>query len=443
MSPADPLPAPGASPVRRAYRPAEERFVGGVAAGLARHLDVPVLWVRIGFVVATWFDGAGVVAYLLLWGFLPLRRPEASPGLESASRRGLRTPRDGGRVPEAAQAAAVLAVGAGVVLLLNGTGRLGGSLLLPLLVVVVGVAVVWRQIDDASWQSWLTRTSGSGFVLRVAAGAALVAVGVLVLVTQERGLSGVRDLGVALAVAVVGLLLLLGPWVLSLVSDLGSERRERIRSQERADVAAHLHDSVLQTLALLQKNADDPAAVATLARRQERELRAWLYGEETSSAGSLAAALRDVRAEVEQTHRLPVELVVVGDTALDGDAGAGLVALVRATREAVVNAAKHAGVDHVDVYAEVGSQAVEVFVRDRGVGFDLDAVADDRMGVRSSIVGRMERHGGTARVSSTPGEGTEVALTMPLPTSAPSTPPPAPEPAAPAPDVAPAEETPR
>ncbi|MCX6407362.1 MAG: PspC domain-containing protein [Propionibacteriales bacterium] len=395
-------------PVRRAYRPAEHRLGGGVAAGVAEHLGVPVLWVRVGFVVATWFNGAGVLAYLLLWRFLPLRGPDLSPGLEAATRRGLRVPGRPGGV-EVVQTLAVLAVGVGVLLLVQGGARPGGSMLLPLLVVVGGIAVVWRQLDDAAWQSWFTRTSGGGFVLRVAAGLGLVAFGVLYLLTQERGLSAVRDLGLALLVAVVGLLLLLGPWVVSLVTDLGSERRERIRSQERADVAAHLHDSVLQTLALLQKNASDPAAVATLARRQERELRSWLYGEEELPGDSWAAALRDVRADVEETHRIAVELVVVGDTPLDAD----LVAVVRAAREAVVNAAKHAGVDRVDVYAEVGQGVVEVFVRDRGTGFDPDAIADDRMGVRGSIVGRVENHGGTARVRSGP-DGTEVALTMPL-----------------------------
>ena len=375
--------------------------------GLAEHLDVPVLWVRVGFVVTTWFNGVGVLADLLLWRFMPLRRPELSPGLESAIRRGMRAAGRPG-VLEIVQTVAVLAVGVGVLFLVQGGGRLTGSLLIPLLIVVVGVAVVWRQIDDAAWQTWLTRTTGWGFVARIAVGLGLVALGAVYLVTQERGLSAVRDLGSALAIAVVGLLLLLGPWIISLVTALGSERRERIRTQERADVAAHLHDSVLQTLALLQKNADDPAAVATLARRQERELRSWLYGDEESPGDSLAAALREVRSEVEQTHQLVVELVVVGDTALDAD----LVALVRATREAVVNAAKHAGVDRVDVYAEVGGTQVEVFVRDRGTGFDPDLIADDRMGVRGSIVGRMERHGGTARVRSTLGEGTEVALTL-------------------------------
>jgi signal transduction histidine kinase/phage shock protein PspC (stress-responsive transcriptional regulator) len=412
---------------RRAYRPADRRVVGGVAAGVAEHLDVPVLWVRVGFVVTTWFNGAGVVGYLLLWRFLPLRRPELAPGLESATRRGLRSVGRPGPV-EVLQTAAVLAVGAGVLLLVHGGGPFGLSPVLPLLVVVVGVAVVWRQIDDASWQAWFTRTTGAGFVLRVAAGLALVGIGIVYLVTQERGLSGVRDLGVALLVAVLGFLLLLGPWIVSLVSDLGSERRERIRSQERADVAAHLHDSVLQTLALLQKNAADPATVATLARRQERELRSWLYGEDQLPGDSLTAALRDVRADVEDTHHVAVELVVVGDAPLDATSGSGLVALVRATREAVVNAAKHAGVDRVDVYAEVGAAQAEVFVRDRGVGFDPEAIPDDRMGVRGSIVGRVERHGGTARVRSD-ADGTEVALTMPLPGATSG-----PDPAAPTPE---------
>ena len=394
---------------RRASRPADHRLVGGVATGVAEHLGVPVLAVRVGFVVTTWFNGVGIIAYLLLWRFLPLRRPELTPGLETATRRGLRV---GGRpgAVEVVQTVAVLAVGAGVLVLLHGRDRIGGQVLVPLLILVVGIAVVWRQLDDAAWQTWLTRTTGWAFAARVGAGLGLVAVGAVYLVTQERGLAAVRDLGSALGIAVIGLLLVLGPWIVSLVSDLGTERRERIRSQERADVAAHLHDSVLQTLALLQKNAGDQAAVATLARRQERELRAWLYGDEDAPGDSLAAALREVRTDVEEAHRVPVEIVVVGDTPLDPD----LVALVRAVREAVVNAAKHAGVDRVDVYAEVGDR-VEVFVRDRGVGFDPTLVADDRMGVRGSIVGRVERHGGTARVRSAPGEGTEVALSMPLP----------------------------
>ena len=173
-------------------------------------------------------------------------------------------------------------------------------------------------------------------------------------------------------------------------------------------MAAHLHDSVLQTLALLQRHADDPRAVSRLARRQERELRAWLYEDDIPSGASLCAALTGAAAETEDLHDAVIEVVCVGDATLD-DATA---ALVRAAREAMVNAARHSGAAKVDVYAEVSARALEVFVRDRGVGFDAVALPEDRMGVRQSIVGRMQRHGGTAEVRSTPGGGTEVRLSL-------------------------------
>jgi signal transduction histidine kinase len=170
-------------------------------------------------------------------------------------------------------------------------------------------------------------------------------------------------------------------------------------------MAAHLHDSVLQTLALIQRQADDPKAVQQLARRQERELRTWLYGEEAQTE-TLKVALMAAAAEVEDEWAVPVEVVMVGDC----DTSDALQALVRATREAMVNAAKHSGADKVDVYAEVDEERVEVFIRDRGKGFDVAAVADDRMGVKGSIINRMARHGGTATLRSEPGYGTEVRL---------------------------------
>ena len=194
-----------------------------------------------------------------------------------------------------------------------------------------------------------------------------------------------------------------------MANDLSQERRERIRSQERAEVAAHLHDSVLQTLALIQKAAGSPSEVTRLARSQERELRTWLY---TSRAGqgTLSRALEAVAAEVEEQHRVSVDVVAVGDLVLD-EKGAALVA---AAREAVVNAAKHSGAATVDVYAEVEPHQATVFVRDRGVGFDPSDVPADRHGLSGSVVGRMERHGGRAFVRSTPGEGTEIRLEMEL-----------------------------
>ena len=203
--------------------------------------------------------------------------------------------------------------------------------------------------------------------------------------------------------------LILAPWWIRLVRGLADERAERIRSQERAELAAHLHDSVLQTLALMQRRAENPREVAGLARRQERELRAWLNGgRPLGERGTLAAALELAAAEVEEDHGVAVDVVTVGDCPLDP----GAEALVAATREAVVNAAKFAGPEPVSVYAEVGEERVEVFVRDRGPGFDPDAVPEDRRGVRESIVGRMRRHGGDAVVHTGVGAGTEVELRL-------------------------------
>jgi len=237
----------------------------------------------------------------------------------------------------------------------------------------------------------------------------LLIVGSLVVVgVSGNSFSEAKVALVAGLIGVAGLALVVGPWVFRLASDLGAEREERIRVEERADVAAHLHDSVLQTLALIQKHADDGRTVARLARAQERDLRSWLYDEGAAAESSLVAALRSAAAEVEDAHGVPVEVVTVGDAVLSRE----LQPVVLAAREAMVNAAKHSGAAKVDVYAEAADGQVEVFVRDRGAGFDPAAVPTDRLGVRNSVVERMRRHGGTARVRTAPGEGTEVALTM-------------------------------
>jgi signal transduction histidine kinase len=221
-----------------------------------------------------------------------------------------------------------------------------------------------------------------------------------------------HSLGKAIgAVAIVATMLglLLGPWLVRLVRSLSSERAARIREQERAELAAHLHDSVLQTLALIQKRAGDAREVAGLARRQERELRNWLHERPAKSGReSLATALALAAAEAEELHGVPIEVVTVGDRPLDQ----GLEAMVQAAREAMINAAKFAGAERVDLYAEVEADRVQMFVRDRGVGFDPVTIPADRRGVRDSIIGRLERHHGRATVQSTPGEGTEVELVM-------------------------------
>jgi signal transduction histidine kinase len=251
--------------------------------------------------------------------------------------------------------------------------------------------------------------AGRWLALREALGTVLaVFVAFIVLHQLTRGLRFGAAIGlVAIVAAMLGLLVV--PWLVRLVRSLSLERAARIREQERADVAAHLHDSVLQTLALIQKRAGDPREVAGLARRQERELRSWLL-ERPGSDGrdTIAAALERAAAEVEELHGVPIEVVTVGDGPLDGR----LEALVQAAREAMTNAAKFAGSERVDLYAEVAKDSVEVYVRDRGVGFDPQAIPADRRGVRDSIVGRMQRHRGRAEVHSRPGEGTEVELAM-------------------------------
>jgi signal transduction histidine kinase len=343
----------------------------------------------------------------------------ATPGLESASRGGLRP----GRVRRLADAGPTIALGAlglGVVLVVQAT--LGaGAIFWPVVIGLAGLALLWRQADEVQRERWLDNSArlnpgrivfGSGgwaSYARVAAGVLLVVTAVVVVGVNGTSFGQARNALFAGLLGVAGLALVAGPIVLRLASDLGAEREERIRTQERADVAAHLHDSVLQTLALIQNSSHDPATVARLARAQERDLRSWLYADESADDRSIAGALRAAAAEVEDAHGVSVDVVAVGDGPLDD----ALRPVVQATREAVTNAAKHAGTGHVDVYAEVTAAAVDVFVRDRGAGFSLDAVPEDRYGVRRSILDRMDRHGGTAEVRSAPGEGTEVRLHLP------------------------------
>jgi hypothetical protein len=283
------------------------------------------------------------------------------------------------------------------------------------------LAVIWRQAGDDDRSSLLRvgdrlrrtdmtpdlRTRRASLA-RIGVGVLLVVSGVGAFLAASDAFSAVRQGVLASAAIVGGLALITGPFWVRMGRDLATERRQRIRSEERADMAAHLHDSVLQTLALIQRNADDPRAVVTMARRQERELRGWLFENEVDQPGAetLAGALSRAGAEVEGLHGVTVDVVAVGDLPLDDR----LRALVAAAREAMVNAAKWSGDENVSVYAEVRDGEASVFVRDWGAGFELDAVAPDRHGVRESIIERMARHGGKAAVRTSPGEGTEVEL---------------------------------
>jgi|RhiMethySRZTD1v2_1073278.scaffolds.fasta_scaffold30782_4 signal transduction histidine kinase/phage shock protein PspC (stress-responsive transcriptional regulator) len=403
-------------------------MAGGVAAGLAIHFGIDVFWVRLAFVIGTWVNGFGVLVYIALWRLLPQGDPDDATqpaGLASATRRGLRTPGRTSRLPggDIGQTLALIVLGLGVLLLQEQLGwGLASGLLWPLMIAVAGLALLWRQADEAQRQRWagtspdvpilglLLGGGGWAAVIRLGLGAVLLATAVGFFVAQSQGAEALGSVAIATVLALLGLGLLLGPWIHRLSRDLAAERRERVRSQERADMAAHLHDSVLQTLALLQRHSGDARTVAKLARRQERELREWLYADSSPSGETLRAALTAVANEVEDMHDVTVEVVGVGEVPMDDT----LAAMVRAAREAMVNAAKHSGADHVDVYAETAGPKVEVFVRDRGAGFDPDAIPDGRLGVRESILGRMQRHGGSASIRSGPGEGTEVRLSMTL-----------------------------
>jgi signal transduction histidine kinase len=398
---------------RRAFRDPDDRLLGGVAAGLATHLALTTLQVRIAFIVLAVLSGFGVIVYAALWVLLPVRDElaTAAPGMASATRRGFRSGAERGKGRELTVAVSLCLIGFGAVAFLQNAGLwISGRIFWPLLVAGVGVGLLWWQSDQGDRTEWLTAGRGWKAWMRIVLGVFLVGAAIWLALFQA-GVSGAIDDAVgAVLLAVVGIALVIGPWLFRMSRDLRVERRERIRSQERADVAAHLHDSVLQTLALIQRQAGDPQSVAHLARTQERELRTWLFDSVDPASSTLKAALQRDVADVEDVLRVPIELVVVGDTAMTEP----LAAVVAAAREAMVNAAKHSGAARIDVYAEVAPSRVEVGVRDRGKGFELAEVADDRQGVRGSIIERMARHGGGADVRSAPGDGTDIRIWMPV-----------------------------
>jgi signal transduction histidine kinase len=383
---------------RRLYRATHGRAVAGVARGLAEHLGIDVLLVRLAFVMLGFAAGAGVVAYGAFWILVP-QDTEAGTTTPSTSRPG----------SDRSQLIALGALAAGAMLLAGGLGvGISGSLLLPLALTAFGVALVWQQADEAQRDRWRVSRWRPSFLARGLVGVALVIAGGAVFLASQGELGAARDALIGTLVIVLGLALITGPWWLRLARELAAERRERIRSQERAEVAAHVHDSVLHTLTLIQRHVEDPREVVRLARAQERELRAWLYRPAPEADAVLSGALERIAAEVEDAHRATIEVVVVGEAPIDERLGA----LLMAAREAMVNAAKYAGEAAISVYGEVEPEQVTVFVRDRGKGFDLGAVPEDRLGIRQSIIGRMERNGGVAAVRSAPGDGTEVQLEM-------------------------------
>lgn len=380
----------------------DQPLVTGTSAAVACALGVSTLAVRVAFVVSTFASGLGVLVYLGCWIVLvraPDVRGDAATG--PATRRN-------GTVAQDADPWRTIGFGvlltAGMVLAIA-SGWARPSFIWPALLVGAGVVLAWSPTADDLGRA----------ALRQAGGTVLVLAGLLVLVAERLSWSSLVDGTVVGVVVLVGVGLILGPWMLRTGRASVDERRDRMRAEEREAVATHLHDSVLQTLTLIQKRAADPSAdprvVAALARRQERELRRWLYGRTDGwqPDARLRDALESTVADVEDLHGVTVEAVVVGDAAMD----LRTAALVGATREALVNAAKFSGRRDLSLFAESNDEGIAVFVRDRGVGFDPTTVPGDRRGIRDSIVGRLQRVGGRAEVHATTGSGTEVELVLP------------------------------
>lgn len=394
-------------PTARAMRPVRGRVVAGVASGLARNMGLPVWVVRVALVLLAFAGGIGIVLYAAFWAVLPLD-PQGSDEETTAARTS-----DTARL----LALAAVVVGIGLLLAALGVNVLGGAVI-PVLVAVFGAALIWRQTDDEQRDAWSAaagraakRTAGTTAEAgrwRIVIGIALVALALVALVASRTSLAEAAQ-GMAVALLLLGgVALVIFPWIYRAWREASEQRRALIRSEERAEIAAHVHDSVLQTLTLIQRYSSEPAEVARLARTEERNLRSWLYAPTGDPDRTFAAALERDAATVESDYDASFDVVTVGDAALDAQLGA----VVAAAREAMVNAAKHGG-GHVSVYAEINDSQADVFIRDRGNGFVLDEVPDDRHGVRESLIGRMERNGGTATVRSAPGTGTEVRLAMP------------------------------
>lgn len=403
---APPIDRPSAPVGRRTgrlTRSTRDRAIAGVAGGIGERIGVDPTVVRLAFVALSLAAGIGVVLYLV--AYLVSVEPEAGVA-------GVR-PRTSAR-----QALAIGLIVLGVLILLRQMGLwFGDQLVWPVVLAAIGSAVIWTRGDEADRARWSrlvrrlpewsqTRVAGSAPRVRLGAGAALMLAGLWQFLRSSDA-GNLRDNApLAVAATLGGAAVILGPWFWRLARQLTEERRQRIRSQERAEVAAHLHDSVLQTLALIQRSAE-PREMATLARAQERELRAWLYGGSRAADHTLlSTAMNDAAAGVEQTHRVAIEVVSAGDCRLDEP----VWALVLAAREAMINAARHSGARRVSVFVETDGDEVTAFVRDQGSGFTLEDVPTDRRGIADSIEGRMARFGGSAKVVAAPGQGTEVRL---------------------------------
>lgn len=367
----------------------------GFAAGIADAIGLPAVYVRAAFVVLTFAGGVGLLAYGI-GVILTISHIETEPTVREIS--------------TSQKIGLALMFLAALVALETAQIWFGDAVVWPVALIAFGLAAMLDRSGE-DFTTWLDPESDERPTFgRIVVGSAVLLSGVALFFFASNQFSALGTTLFAVLVTVLGLALLAGPFLWRLMTALSEERRDRIRSEERSEVAAHLHDSVLQTLALIQR-ADEPAKMVTLARAQERELRSWLFEQNPDvDAAQLSTVLQRAASRVERDYDVRIDVVTVGDMSVSGS----IEAVVKAAGEAMINAARHAGVNHVSVYAEVSDESVDVYVTDQGLGFDLAAVGDDRHGLSDSIVARMKRHGGEAVIETEVGEGTEVHLSMPL-----------------------------
>ena len=402
-------------------RPKRGRWLTGVCKGIALHLGISVMWVRLAFIALTCLYGAGIIAYVFLWIFMPAGDPQAVASaehipVEQAPLARGNQPAQAGvedtavsaeslseaiqRAPKPALVALAGFVLLTIGLLLVGTGA-DSQLIIPLLLGLAGIALAWMNLSPNGTQ-----------LLSMLGGIALIFIGWAIYVSNVTYVgwgTSPRRIMLSGFIMIACIVLAVMPWANAMLQRLSREQALKEREEERADMTAHLHDGVLQTLALIQLHFEDPSTVFTLARGQERELREWLYQERSTSDRSVSAGLKQIAAEVEDEHGKPIEVVTVGDA----HPSAQTDALLDATRQALVNAVTH-GSEPVSLYCEATDTTVEVFVRDHGEGFDIDAIPPDRLGIRESIIGRIKHRGGTVEIVSRAGWGTEVRMHMPI-----------------------------
>ena len=380
-------------------------LMGGVCAGIATHLGVNVWLVRAIFVGLLFLNGVGALAYALAIALIPAGNP-ASPQLAAPTRLAAQLNQlqsKDGRDQAATIFSGVVLLALAAILVAWSRGWLESNAYMPLLIIGCGAALAWSQAEEV-----MHTPRSMAAIARLAAGLALAVLGVLIWLSDHTDMSGMLIGAFAALVMLSVVALVLAPLWLGVIRQLSQTQAAQARASERADIAAHLHDSVLQTLTLLRAQADDPQRVAALALSQERELRAWLYGDNHPTNENLRSEVESVSREIEQLYGVPVDSVIVGDT----PATAKTRVLTSALREALANAVRH-GKPPISLYVEVSGQEVEAYVRDHGAGFDLEAINPDRHGVRDSIIGRMQRHGGSATIRARE-PGTEVCLRLAL-----------------------------